>query len=187
MNKNIRLIFFAAMLPVLFMACDKEIAEEENDNEVITTLELHFTEPGGSSPLIYQFDDPDGFGSGSVSPVVDVIRLAPGKTYDVEFKLLNKTINPVEDITGEIEEESAAHRFYILPSAGSNITITNTGNDENGLPLALTSTWTTGTSATGSVRIVLRHYPDGGKAADDPVDSPKSGTDVDTIFETSVE
>lgn len=184
-NKKLFALALAAM--TIFSACSKDVQEEENDNEVVTTLELHITEKGGGSHFIYKFDDPDGFGAGTLAPVVDVVKLAANKVYDVELKLLNNTANPVEDVTGEVEDEAAAHRFYILPDASSNITISGLNTDLNGIPVATASVWTTGTPGTGKLRIVLRHYPDGGKAADDSVDSPKSSTDVDTEFTTVVE
>ena len=174
-------------IATILNSCSKEVAEEENDNEVVTTLELHFKERSATNEMIFRFDDVDGFGSGSVPPVIDIIKLAPGKTYDVELKLLNKTSNPAEDVTAEIEEEAAAHRFYFLPAAGTGITINNFNTDGNGVPVGLTSTWVTGAKATGKIRIILRHYPNGGKANDDPADSPKSGTDIDTEFPTSIE
>jgi hypothetical protein len=182
-------IFFvlATVFGMVMGSCSKDVQEEENDNEIVTTLELHFLEKSTSNTLIYKYDDPDGFGAGSVSPTIDLIKLSSNKVYDVEIKMLNKTANPVEDVTAEIEEEAADHRFYVLPAAGSNISVGNFGNDGNGIPLGITSTWTTGAKATGKIRIVVRHYPDGGKEAGDPADSPKSTTDVDTEFTTSVE
>ena len=187
MKRNFLLMLFAASSILLLNSCDKEIAEEDNDGEVLTTLELHFTERGTQNSLIYKFDDPDGFGTGSVPPVIDLIRLLPNKVYDVELKLLNKTANPIEDVTAEVEEESADHRFYYLPATGGNIMVDNLDKDADGLPLGINSTWTTGAKAAGTIRIVLRHYPNGGKATDDLVDSPKSGTDIDTEFATAVD
>lgn len=177
----------AALLVTGLNACKKDVAEEENDNEVVTTLELHFKERNTTNEVVFKFDDPDGFGAGSVTPTIDEIQLAAGKTYDVELKLLNKTANPEEDVTGEIEEEAAAHRFYFLPSSGSNITIDNLNTDGNGVPVGVTSTWTTGAAASGTLRVVLRHYPDGGKAVSDAVDNTKSNTDIDTEFDFVVQ
>jgi hypothetical protein len=185
MNKKVIALVAAAM--TIFSACSKDVQEEENDNEVVTTLELHITEKGGASHFIYKFDDPDGFGAGTQPPVVDIVKLGANKVYDVELKLLNNTANPVEDVTGEVEDEAAAHRFYILPDATSNIAVSGMNTDLNGVAVATTSVWTTGAPGTGKLRIVLRHYPDGDKAADDPVNSPKSSTDVDTEFSTVIE
>ncbi|MET0244775.1 MAG: hypothetical protein ABW174_14960 [Flavitalea sp.] len=183
MNRNFRMIAMAALLVTGLNACKKDAVEEENDNEVVTTLELHVTERNTTNHQIFKFDDPDGFGAGNTPPTVDEIQLAAGKTYDVELKLLNKTATPEEDVTGEIEEEAAAHRFYFLPSTGSNITIDNLNTDGNGVPVGLTSTWTTGAASNGTIRVVLRHYPDGGKATGDAVDNTKSNTDIDTEFD----
>ncbi|RYY11259.1 MAG: hypothetical protein EOO04_35545, partial [Chitinophagaceae bacterium] len=122
MKRYFGTLTIALVLLLGLNACSKEVAEEDNDNEVVTTLELHIMERVTLNHFIYKFDDPDGFGSGSVSPVIDLIRLAPNKVYDVELKLLNKTANPAEDVTAEVEEEGNDHRFYYLPTAGSNIT-----------------------------------------------------------------
>jgi hypothetical protein len=87
-----------------------------------------------------------------------------------------------------VEEENTAHRFYYEPGAGSNITVSNLDNDDDGMPLGITSTWTTGAAATGSIKVTLRHYPGTppDKQAVDPVNSPKSGTDVEVTFVTDI-
>ncbi|MBA2328296.1 MAG: hypothetical protein H0V91_01615, partial [Flavisolibacter sp.] len=98
-------------------------------------------------------------------------------------------VSPVENITAEVAAEAASHRFYYQPSAGSNITVTNFNNDEAGIPLGLTSTWATGSAATGTIKITLRHYPGNppNKAADDTVTSTKSSTDIEVDFNTRVQ
>ena len=93
----------------------------------------------------------------------------------------------VEEIHEEIEEESASHRFYFEPSAASNITINGFDVDGNGVPLGLTSVWTTGSTGTGTVKITLRHYEDRGKETSDPVNSSKSSTDAEVTFNTIIE
>lgn len=98
---------------------------------------------------MYKFDDADG--PGGAVPVIDQIVLAPSRSYAVSLKLFNKTANPVEDITEEVEEENDAHRFYFTPAAGSNITVSGLYKDGNELDVGLTSVWTTGAAATGSI------------------------------------
>lgn len=180
------LVLFSAATLVLG-GCSKENDAEENEEEVITTLELRFIPTGGGSTLTYQFDDADG--PGGNNPVVDAIVLAPNTSYAVSLQVWNKTVNPAEDITREIAEEGEAHRFYYAPAAGSNITVSNLNNDADGQPLGLTSTWSTGTAATGSITVTLRHYPGNppGKLADDPVSSTKSATDIEVAFSTRVQ
>lgn len=171
----------------LLTACSKDKDEEENEEEVITTMKLTFVPAGGGATLTYQVDDPDG--PGGNPPTQDEIILAPATTYDVTIQLLNKTENPPEDVTIEVKGEAEAHRFYYEPSGGSNITVSGLDNDPDGVPLGVTSTWTTGAAATGSIVITLRHY--GGnppnKAVSDPVSSSKSSTDIDATFTTKIQ
>jgi len=183
-----KIAFSAFMAAALLTACSKDKDEvEENEEEVITTLKLTFTPTGGGTALTYQFRDPDG--PGGITPTTDEIVLAPSKSYDVSIEVLNETTTPAEDITEEIAEEAAAHRFYFQPSAGSNITVSNLDTDGSGIALGLASTWTTTTTASGTIKVTLRHYPGNppGKAAADPIDSPKSGTDIEVTFNTTVQ
>lgn len=182
-----KLAFALLMSSALFTACKKNDAVEDNDEELITTMKLSFVPVGGGTTLTYQFDDSDG--PGGAAATQDEIVLAPSKTYNVTVQLLNKTVIPVTDITTEVAAEADAHRFYYAPTAGSNITVSGLNNDANGVPLGITSTWTTGAVATGKLKITLRHYPGTppGKATADAVDSPKSGTDIEVDFNTKIQ
>jgi hypothetical protein len=171
---------------VLLTSCKKD-RDEEEDEEIITTMQLTFTPAGGGTSMTFQYDDPDG--PGGANPTTQTITLAANTTYNVGIQLLNKTVNPVENITAEIIAESASHRFYFEPSAGSNIMVSNLIPDAAGLPFGLTSTWTTTNAATGTVKVTLRHYSGNppNKAADDPVTSTKSSTDIEVVFPTVVQ
>lgn len=169
-------------------ACEKDDHDHDhNDEELITTVQLVLSPVGGGNTLTYTFDDPDG--AGGAAPTKDLIVLAPNKTYNVAVQLLNRSVNPAVDITAEVAAEGDAHRLYYEPSAASNITVSNLNNDANGIPLGLTSTWTTTAAANGTIRVTLRHY--GGnppnKAVSDQVNSSKSATDVEVEFNTSVQ
>jgi hypothetical protein len=67
--------------------------------------------------------------------------------------------------------------------------VSNLNNDGNGVPLGITSTWTTTAVATGTINVTLRHYPGNppNKAANDPVNSPKSSTDIEVSFNTRIQ
>jgi hypothetical protein len=187
MKKNIlRMSLVLVTAAVLLNACKKDKPGEGNDEEVITTMNLRFTPVGGGATLNYTFDDPDG--PGGAAPTKSVIALNPSVTYNVQLTLLNKTVTPVEDITTEVEAEADAHRFYYEPSTSSAITIQNLNNDANGIALGTTSQWRTGTTGLGTIKITLRHY--GGnppnKAANDPVNSPKSDSDIEVTFDTAI-
>lgn len=185
-QKLTRALLAMILTSTLFTACKKDTIEE-NDNEVITTMKLTFVPVGGGSSQTFQFRDADG--PGGAAPTQDQIILAPSKTYNVTIQLLNETVSPPDDITLEVEAESDAHRFYYAPTAGSNITITGLNNDPNGVPVGITSTWTTGAVATGKVTVTLRHFPGTppGKETSDPVDSPKSTTDVEVVFDSKIQ
>ncbi len=186
--KNIRIAIMPAICCLLFFtACKKDQLEEANEEELITTLKLTFVPVGGGSTLTYQFDDADG--PGGLAAVQDEIRLAASTTYNVTAQLLNKTTVPEQDITEEVAEEPLAHRLYYVPAARSNITVSGFDNDPNGVPLAITSVWTTGAVATGKMEVTLRHYAGTppGKEATDPADSGKSSTDIAVIFDTRIQ
>jgi hypothetical protein len=182
--KRIALSVLAVSL--LATACKKD-KEEENEEEVITTMKLTFVPVGGGTTLTYQFDDPDG--PGGAAAVKDEIVLAPSKSYNVTVQLLNKTATPVADITAEVQAEADAHRFYYEPLAASNIAVSGLDNDGNGVPLGVRSTWVAGAAATGKIKVTLRHYPatPPNKAAGDSVTSSKSNTDIEVEFNTKIQ
>lgn len=174
---------FATVLLVgslAFTACKKDKTPETNDEEVITTLLVKLTPVGGGSTLEYKFDDPDG--PGGAPATIDEMLLAPSTIYNAELLLLNKTASPVDTISNEVAEEAEAHRFYYEVQGGANLTVSGLDTDANGVPLGLTSTWTTGAVSTGKLQITLRHYPavPPNKATGDLVTDPKSGTDITT-------
>jgi len=184
MKKTVRNLAIIAFASLTFTACSKDVETEENDNELITTIELHVTETGTSTTGVFKFEDLDG--DGGAAPVIDAITLSPNKTYNVELKVLDKSKTPAVTISEEILEEGDDHRFYFEPT-GASITVNNLSNDANGLPLGLTSTWTTGAASTGKLKITLRHYESGGKALTDPVSSTKSSTDAEVEFNAAIQ
>lgn len=183
----VRISMAIALTGLLFSACKKDKDKEENEEEVITTMVLKLTPTSGGAILEYKYDDADG--PGGSSPTKDVVTLATNETYDVEVLLLNKTVNPVDTVTEEVEEEAEAHRFYFEPTAGSNITVSGLDTDANNVPVGLNSAWTTTAAATGKIKITLRHYPGNppGKAVADLVTSTKSSTDMEVEFDTKVQ
>ncbi len=177
------IFFFSAFIT----SCKKNKIEEPNEDEVITTMKLTFVPVGGDNTLTYQFKDPDG--AGGTAPTQDEIVLKPSKTYNVTVQLLNETKTPAENVTTEVAKEADAHRFYYEPAVGSNIVVSGLDNDGNDVPLGITSTWTTGTVATGKVVVTLRHYggTPPGKAVGDLVNSSKSSTDIAVEFKIKVQ
>lgn len=169
------------LLIVIMGSCKKEKAnEEENDNELITTVELSFTRQDSTASKVFSWKDIDG--AGGADPVIDQILLEPNSVYTVQVGVLDESQTPAEGITSEIREESDVHRFYFEPSPGLGITVAGYDKDSNDLPLGLNNVWTTKSSASGTMKIVLRHYPNGGKEDSDAVNSSKSTTDAEVEF-----
>ncbi|MFT3980305.1 MAG: hypothetical protein QM687_07545 [Ferruginibacter sp.] len=171
---------------LLFSSCKKFAEGEGNDEELITTMKLNFTPVGGGTTQTFTFEDIDG--AGGNTPVIDNISLAAGTTYNVSVELWNNAATPPENTTLEVETENEAHRFYYTPSAGSTISVSNLNNDDNGVPLGITSTWTVGTASSGTINVTLRHYPGTppDKQISDPINSPKSGTDITVDFNYTI-
>lgn len=178
--------FFALILAAVSVSsCKKENQPvEENDNELITTIEMEFRERGSDDRQTFRWEDTDG--AGGEVPVIDSILLDENTVYDVKLTLWNKAVTPAENITEEVQGESENHRFYYEVPAGLGITIDGLDNDVNGLPLGVSSVWTTTTETGGTLTLVLRHYPNGGKELSDPVNSTKSTTDAGAVFTVKV-
>lgn len=174
------------LMAVLFIAsCKKEKDDEEsNENEIITTARLVFTDRSSGATHNFLWQDLDG--DGGNDPVVQDITLRPAAVYDVSLTLLNETRNPPEDITEEVQAESDVHRFYYEIAGEPGLTIDDLDQDSEGITLGLNSVWTTAGPGSAMVRLVLRHYPAGGKDETDPVTSSKSSTDMDISFTVQV-
>ncbi len=104
------------------------------------------------------------------------------------LKLLNESAIPVEDITVEVEEENEVHRIYFSISPNSLVNIDQLNTDNNGLPLGTESNWSIVGTGMGSITVTLRHYPGTppDKQLTDPVNSPKSSTDVEVTFPVKI-
>lgn len=186
MKQRLNFAMALSIFALTFSACEKDDHDDhDHENELITTVELRFTETGTSNTVVFEFNDPDG--PGGAAPTIDNIELDANTQYDLELAFLDRSKNPVEDITEEIEEEGDVHRIYFVPSASLNFTVGQQDTDENGRPLGLNSSVSTGAASTGTLQVVLRHYGNGGKEASDPVNSSKSSSDVDVVFNVAIQ
>jgi hypothetical protein len=175
------IIFFstaAGLLLVIATGCKRENDNtNQNKAETITTVVLNFRQTGTSNVFNIIFSDPDGEGGNPPSTADDII-LHERSQYECSILLINDKSSPATDINAEISAEAGDHQLYISPAA-VNITVAVTDSDVKGLPLGLLSSWTTGDTGTGTVRMVLKHKP-GNKAAGDAV--TKGDTDIDLTF-----
>ncbi|WP_159020177.1 type 1 periplasmic binding fold superfamily protein [Algibacter sp. L3A6] len=185
--KNLSLLFISALV---FTACssDDDNPEPVNEEEVITTLTATLIPAGDGSTITLQTQDLDG--DGPNAPVITVSgALAANTTYNGTLELLNETESPAESINEEIEEEDDEHQFFFQAS-NSLATFTYDDFDEDGNPVGLEFTVTTGdTIGTGTLTITLRHEPSKSATGVSDGDITNAGgeTDIQAVFSISVE
>ena len=180
---NISILAFLALGVITFSSCkDDEIVNPPNPNEeeLITTVELVFTNAADSSDVsTFKFADPDGEG-GDTPTQHDTIRLAQKTNYTLAVRFLDESTTDVEDITEEVKEEAEEHLVCYTADASTSITITD--KDANGLDLGLAARVETTDAVSGTFTLSLKHQPDGKNGSCD-----LGETDVEVAFALEVE
>jgi len=149
---------------------------------------------GGATPIEVSAKDPDGGGPENIQ-ILDEIVLQPNTTYQLSIYLEHSVGQ--ESLTDEVAEEADEHLFFFEwtdslfsdPAGNGNVDnrsdiINYLDQDAEGLPLGLTSYWTTGDATLGTFRIVLKHQP-GIKTSTSTV--VQGETDVDLTWGLRVE
>jgi hypothetical protein len=180
----------ALVATATFAACDDDPTSPgiENEQELITQVELTLTPVGGGAAIVTSITDPDGLGPLPPQGQVNPISLMPGTTYEGSVRFLD-TSDPadVEDITVEVRTEDDEHRvFYFLSGvAGVDIPLASLDTDGAGAPLGLSFQIVVdgGAAGAGGLQVVLSHYDDDPKG-DGLTRSDE--TDVDVTFDISV-
>lgn len=152
--------------------------EEQNTEELITTLKLNFTNAGNTTT--FQFKDIDGIGGGA-DGIMDTILLDSSKTYTLNVEVFNESASPVEDLTAEIRNEAVDHQFFYNVSSGLNLTHSYTDLDANSMPIGLANNISTGAKSSGTLRVNLKHQPgikDGNQNTGE--------SDIDITFYTTI-
>lgn len=184
MNKSLLLLLFAS---IFASACSSDDdPEPENETEIITRVEMKFTNTLNTSEVVTaKVDDPDG--PGGNDPIFTHPTLKPGTVYSVSIELFNDLEG--EDITEEIQEEDDEHQFFFIPTGDIFTTIAYDDVDDFGRPVGLSSVFTTGVAGTGTLRVVLRHMPNktASGVAEGIINNAGGDTDVDIIFNVTVQ
>jgi len=159
-KKFLKPAFMLFLAAGLLSSCDKNDDEQEpeNESELITTVMLMMQEVGTANTVTATFRDPDGDG-GNAPVQFDEIVLKPNTVYNTTITLMDESKTPAENITEEIEEESADHQFFYTPTAGLNVSVAYQDKDANNLPIGLETTVTTGAASTGKLNVTLKHQP----------------------------
>lgn len=155
---DIKLFGCLLVLFVAGTACNSEDPEPVNEEELITTVTIRFTNNGMTDEVVTaSFRDLDG--PGGNAPVIDAIALNANASYSYEIAFLNEQESPAEDITTEVREEGLDHQVFIIAGGNADINTTYGDQDTNGNPIGLTGTATTGIAGNGTFSIVLVHEP----------------------------
>jgi len=183
---------------LLASGCEVEDPVKEAVPELITQVTLTFT-PSDGSPVVVTATDPDGEGVQDIV-VEGPVFLEVTKSYGLSITLTNGLAQPTDpeyDITEEVREEGDEHIFFYAwtnnvfadPEGDGNLDnrdgpINYQDEDENGLPIGLETSWTSGSAASGSFRVVLKHQPD---LKSETSDSSEGDTDLDITFSIEVQ
>ena len=129
---NLKYLIFTGLilLSAMFSACDDDDNLQLNEEELITTVRLTFSENGNSTTFFARDTD----GDGGNPPLIDTIRLTSGLNYSMQIEFLDESnSNDIKDITSEVREESNDHLVCLTSNLIDQPTITDT--DDNGMPL----------------------------------------------------
>lgn len=158
--KKLLIWMFAAGVSTAFLQCKDsgEALEPDDENELITTVRLNFTESGTSTTTSFSFKDTDGDG-GNAPTKFDTISLKANTEYKLDIEFLDESKTPAEDITEEIQELSYEHLVVYSPNPAALLTYTYGDKDKNNYPIGLTGTAKTATAGDGKLKVQLRHQP----------------------------
>lgn len=201
MPKHLCLFLALCLSVIIFTSCNDDEGDDPppaaNLSEEINEASLIFTDTNGAT-ITARVVDEDGEGPLDVQ-ILDEINLQANTTYTLSFSLMNTVGATPEDITEEVAEEDDEHQFFFSftndafanPAGSGNIesaaaAVNYNDTDDNGNPVGLTTTWTTGAStlSDGSFRVLLQHQPDGIKTATS--ESDDGDTDIDVTFTLNI-
>lgn len=185
-----RFLTVLSCLAVLLLAScnDDDDPQPEEVPETITLTVLTFTPANGGAALVYQAEDEDGEGPGDI--IAEDITLNANTTYNLTVNFYNGLLEETDeeyDITEEVEEEGDEHQIFFEWNPATLIDGQHAYNDEdeNGLPIGLSTTLTTGdTGQSGSLKVVLKHQP-GIKSANSGINDGES--DVEVTFDVMLQ
>lgn len=185
-RKTLFLAYISVIIGLSILSCKKDDPDIDEGEELITTLTYQLTPQNGGDAVVLSFQDLDG--DGGNAPVVSGGTLAVNTTYTGTVKVENGSVDPVENITEEVEAEAEEHQFFYVPS-NLNLTVDYTDTDADDNPIGIGTTLTTGEASTGTLKVVLRHEPN--KSADGVnqgnIGNAGGETDIEVDFDIVIE
>jgi hypothetical protein len=175
------------MAVIFFSSCKKdEEIQPTDDNELITRVELKFTDVASKSTVTYTFQDKDGDPK-TAPEKFEKIVLNKGVSYTMTLGVYDDTKSPAKDITQEINEESDVHLFVFKATPASLLTTTIQDKDKNGLPIGLDAkVLASSTIGTGKFNVVLKHQPELNGVKVKTGQEAGGSTDIDLLFDVEI-
>ncbi|MBK9270830.1 MAG: type 1 periplasmic binding fold superfamily protein [Saprospiraceae bacterium] len=184
--KNFQSIFFSIFLCSLILTGISSCGDDSdhNEEELITTLRYTLFDTAGNSSVVLLFRDVDGTG-GNPPEFVITGQLKQNTYYTGSLQILNESVVPAIDITPEILLEGVDHQFFYGISSGFNMSFSYADADTNGKPIGINTILNTGSTSSGTLRILLRHQPDKNATGVSTGDPTNAGgeTDIEVDFE----
>ena len=179
-------LFFLLSFSLLFFQCKKqEDVVPTDDNELITTVQLVFTDAANQSTT-FTFQDKDGDPK-TAAEKFDKISLNKNTDYSLAIKLLDETKSPALDLTKQIEDESDSHLFIYKVNPASLLNIMAADLDKNGIPVGIKSKGKSQYApGTGKFRVILKHQPPVNGKRIKTGDEDGGSTDVDLEFDLTI-
>lgn len=173
------------MAVLLFSQCNTEDPEPENEEELITTLEMTFSPVGGGNDVVFSVYDEDG--DGPIEPVYTNGTLAANTDYNVAIEVRNDVEN--EDITAEIIEEDEEHQFFFETAVSLFLEFSYEDADDNGDPIGLSTIFYAQEPSNGTLTVTLRHEPNKSAEGARNGDPSNAGgeTDIQATFDVVIE
>jgi hypothetical protein len=174
-------LFFLLLLTSLF-SCKKENGiEPTDDNELITTVELVFTDPGNISRT-FRFRDLDG-DVRTPPEAFDTLRLVRNTEYKIAVLVSDESKGTKQDITASIKEEGDVHLFVYKAKPVSLLAIQLVDLDKYALPVGLNATAKTQYfPGNGLLQVLLKHQPPLNGKLVKTGDEDAGSTDLDVSF-----
>ena len=182
--KNYFKLVSITLFALLFVACssdDDAAPEPVNEEELITTMIVTLN---GPDSVVLTYQDLDGADGPGAETLTVSGPLSANTTYEGSIRLLNESEEEVEEITEEIEEEDDEHQFFYTIGTGLDVTTDYDDEDENGNPVGLAFTLTTGAASSGSLTFTLRHEP---TKPNDGLEDAGGSTDIEKSFDLLVQ
>ena len=169
-------------------ACEGETPPMQNPPKEITTLAYTLIPTGGGADAVLSYEDLDGE-NGANPPSFIIEPLKANTSYNGTIVILNKRVSPAADIGSEVRAEGEDYQLFFETEGGANASFAYTDQDNNGNPIGLMTTLTTGNPGSGRIKISLVYQPEKGATgvASGDISNAAGRTDKEVIFDVLIQ